>query len=151
MRQNKPGGVMCVSCAWTRPADHHPFEFCENGAKATLWELTHRRCNPGLLRRAHGQRAEGLERLRPGAAGPADRSAALRPGERQVRPLRMGRGVRGHRRGAEGARSEVDGVLRLGPGPAWRRPTSTPCSPGSTGTTTCPTAPTCATRPHLWP
>ena len=37
---------MCVSCAWTKPADHHPFEFCENGAKATLWELTTRRCTP---------------------------------------------------------------------------------------------------------
>jgi molybdopterin-dependent oxidoreductase alpha subunit len=46
MRQNKPGGFMCVSCAWTKPADHHPFEFCENGAKATLWELTTRRCTP---------------------------------------------------------------------------------------------------------
>ncbi|HEY5046406.1 MAG TPA: FdhF/YdeP family oxidoreductase [Rhizomicrobium sp.] len=46
MRQNKPGGFMCVSCAWTKPAKHHPFEFCENGAKATLWELTTRRCTP---------------------------------------------------------------------------------------------------------
>src|SRR5690242_12233718 len=46
MRQNKPGGLMCVSCAWTKPAEHHPFEFCENGAKATLWELTTRRCTP---------------------------------------------------------------------------------------------------------
>ncbi|HTL31151.1 MAG TPA: FdhF/YdeP family oxidoreductase, partial [Tepidisphaeraceae bacterium] len=46
MRQNKPGGFMCVSCAWTKPAQHHPFEFCENGAKATLWELTTRRCTP---------------------------------------------------------------------------------------------------------
>ncbi len=45
-RQNKPGGFMCVSCAWAKPADHHPFEFCENGAKATLWELTTRRCTP---------------------------------------------------------------------------------------------------------
>ncbi len=45
-RQNKPGGFMCVSCAWTKPADYHPFEFCENGAKATLWELTTRRCTP---------------------------------------------------------------------------------------------------------
>jgi len=42
-RQNKPGGFMCVSCAWTKPADHNPLEFCENGAKATLWELTPRR------------------------------------------------------------------------------------------------------------
>ncbi|MEX6506773.1 FdhF/YdeP family oxidoreductase [Jiella sp. M17.18] len=45
-RQNKPGGFMCVSCSWAKPADYHPFEFCENGAKATLWELTTRRCTP---------------------------------------------------------------------------------------------------------
>lgn len=41
-RQNKPGGFMCVSCAWRKPAHPHAFEFCENGAKATLWELTSR-------------------------------------------------------------------------------------------------------------
>jgi molybdopterin-dependent oxidoreductase alpha subunit len=46
MRQSKPDGFACVSCAWPKPADHHPFEFCENGAKATLWELTTRRCEP---------------------------------------------------------------------------------------------------------
>jgi molybdopterin-dependent oxidoreductase alpha subunit len=48
-RQNKPGGFMCVSCAWTKPAHPHPFEFCENGAKATLWELTSRRCTPAFF------------------------------------------------------------------------------------------------------
>jgi molybdopterin-dependent oxidoreductase alpha subunit len=46
MRQNKPRGFMCVSCSWTKPADYHTFEFCENGAKATLWDLTTRRCTP---------------------------------------------------------------------------------------------------------
>ena len=35
-RQNKPKGFMCVSCSWAKPADYHTFEFCENGAKATL-------------------------------------------------------------------------------------------------------------------
>lgn len=45
-RQNKPGGFMCVSCAWTKPEQPHPAEFCENGAKATLWELTTRACTP---------------------------------------------------------------------------------------------------------
>lgn len=45
-RQNKVKGFMCVSCAWTKPAHPHAFEFCENGAKATLWELTTRRCTP---------------------------------------------------------------------------------------------------------
>jgi molybdopterin-dependent oxidoreductase alpha subunit len=46
LRQNKPHGFMCVSCSWAKPADHHAFEFCENGAKATLWELTPKRCTP---------------------------------------------------------------------------------------------------------
>ena len=46
MRQNKPGGFMCTSCAWPKPPNYHAFEFCENGAKATLWELTSARCGP---------------------------------------------------------------------------------------------------------
>ena len=47
--QNKPGGYMCSSCAWVKPPNPHPFEFCENGAKATLWDLTSRRCTPEFL------------------------------------------------------------------------------------------------------
>lgn len=43
---NKPHGTQCTSCAWTRPAHPHLFEFCENGAKATMWDLTTRRCTP---------------------------------------------------------------------------------------------------------
>lgn len=42
---NKPKGVMCTSCAWAKPAKPHAFEFCENGAKATLWELDERRAD----------------------------------------------------------------------------------------------------------
>lgn len=45
-RQNKAGGFMCTSCAWGKPKHPHAFEFCENGAKATLWELTSLRCTP---------------------------------------------------------------------------------------------------------
>jgi molybdopterin-dependent oxidoreductase alpha subunit len=45
-RLNKPKGVMCVSCAWPKPANYSAFEFCENGAKATMWELTSARCTP---------------------------------------------------------------------------------------------------------
>jgi molybdopterin-dependent oxidoreductase alpha subunit len=40
LKQNKPDGYMCVSCSWAKPAKPHPFEFCENGAKATAWEIT---------------------------------------------------------------------------------------------------------------
>ncbi len=46
IHQNKPEGFACVSCAWGKPAKPHPFEFCENGAKATAWELTSRRAPP---------------------------------------------------------------------------------------------------------
>lgn len=45
-RQNKAEGVMCVSCAWGKPAKPHIAEFCENGAKATAWELTSLRVTP---------------------------------------------------------------------------------------------------------
>lgn len=48
-RQNKPDGFMCVSCAWPKPADHHPAEFCEEGAKATAWELTSLRTTPDFF------------------------------------------------------------------------------------------------------
>lgn len=45
-QQNKPGGFVCVSCAWPKPVNYHPLEFCENGAKATLSDLTSARCTP---------------------------------------------------------------------------------------------------------
>ncbi len=48
-RQNKPDGFMCVSCAWPKPAKPLPFEFCENGAKATAWEMTGLRTTPDFL------------------------------------------------------------------------------------------------------
>ncbi len=42
LHQNKPNGFACVSCAWAKPKSR-PLEFCENGAKATAWEIdTHR-------------------------------------------------------------------------------------------------------------
>src|SRR3954451_19999329 len=46
LHQNKPDGFACVSCSWAKPGDPRPFEFCEEGAKATTWEITNRRCTP---------------------------------------------------------------------------------------------------------
>ena len=43
VKQNKPDGFMCTSCAWAKPAKPLAFEYCENGAKATAWEQTRRR------------------------------------------------------------------------------------------------------------
>ncbi|PRY93796.1 molybdopterin-dependent oxidoreductase alpha subunit [Hasllibacter halocynthiae] len=70
-RQNKPGGIMCTACAWAKPAKPHPAEFCENGAKATLWELTRARATPEVfaertvaqLREMHDHDLEQLGRL----------------------------------------------------------------------------------------
>lgn len=49
-KQNKADGFMCVSCAWAKPHPPLPFEFCENGAKATAWEQTSKRVGPDFFR-----------------------------------------------------------------------------------------------------
>src|ERR1700761_5289163 len=46
LRQNKHDGFVCISCAWGKPEKPNPAEFCENGAKATAWDLTRHRCTP---------------------------------------------------------------------------------------------------------
>ena len=48
---NKPGGTMCTSCAWSKPPNPGLAEFCENGAKATIWDLTSARCGPDVFAR----------------------------------------------------------------------------------------------------
>jgi molybdopterin-dependent oxidoreductase alpha subunit len=50
-KQNKPGGFACVSCAWAKPDKPHHLEFCENGAKATAWELTSLKTGPDFFAR----------------------------------------------------------------------------------------------------
>ncbi len=50
-RQNKVDGFACVSCSWAKPAEPHRFEFCENGAKATLWELDEARADAAFFER----------------------------------------------------------------------------------------------------
>jgi molybdopterin-dependent oxidoreductase alpha subunit len=47
--QNKRHGFACVSCAWPKPDKDNIVEFCENGAKATAWEITTRRATPALF------------------------------------------------------------------------------------------------------
>jgi molybdopterin-dependent oxidoreductase alpha subunit len=50
-QQNKPDGFQCVSCAWSKPANPLAFEYCENGAKATVWEQTTARVTPEFFAR----------------------------------------------------------------------------------------------------
>ncbi|TVV70880.1 FdhF/YdeP family oxidoreductase [Sphingomonas solaris] len=49
-RQNKHDGFACVSCAWPKQYPPHTAEFCEEGAKATAWELTGLRTTPAFFR-----------------------------------------------------------------------------------------------------
>ncbi len=51
IKQNKPDGFACVSCAWAKPGNPHALEFCENGAKATAWELTSKKTGPDFFAR----------------------------------------------------------------------------------------------------
>ncbi len=48
---NKTGGYICTSCAWAKPGKAHFGEFCENGAKATFWDLTAKRAGPDFFAR----------------------------------------------------------------------------------------------------
>ncbi|WP_152047030.1 FdhF/YdeP family oxidoreductase [Aureimonas psammosilenae] len=50
-KQNKADGYMCVSCSWAKPAEPHLAEFCENGAKATVWEVTKKRASRDFFAR----------------------------------------------------------------------------------------------------
>ncbi|KQP04198.1 formate dehydrogenase [Methylobacterium sp. Leaf99] len=49
LKQNKPDGFMCTSCAWSKPKKPAAFEYCENGAKATVWEQTTKRVGPDFF------------------------------------------------------------------------------------------------------
>jgi molybdopterin-dependent oxidoreductase alpha subunit len=50
IHQNKPDGFACVSCSWAKPAHPHAVEACENGIKATAWEITPKRTPPEFFK-----------------------------------------------------------------------------------------------------
>ena len=49
IHQNKPDGFACVSCSWAKPKHPHAIEACENGIKATAWEITPKRTTPDFF------------------------------------------------------------------------------------------------------
>lgn len=114
-RQNKVGGFMCVSCAWTKPAQPHALEFCENGAKATLWELTTRRCTPEFfaghtLSELRERRDHELEQ-----EGRLTHPLRYDPATDRYVPCEWGEAFAAIG-ASQGARSQVDRVLLLWPG-----------------------------------
>ncbi len=46
LKTNQPDGFDCPGCAWPDPKHTSSFEFCENGAKAVVWEATAKRVTP---------------------------------------------------------------------------------------------------------
>ena len=48
-KQNKPSGFACVSCSYAKTGHPRVFEFCDNGAKATAWEITSKRTAPDFF------------------------------------------------------------------------------------------------------
>ena len=61
MKQNKHDGFMCVSCAWGKPAEPHPAEACENGIKATAWDVTRHRAGVDFFEKHTLAKLEGWE------------------------------------------------------------------------------------------
>ncbi len=83
LKQNKPDGFMCVSCAWAKPAKPLAFEYCENGAKATAWEQTRRRATPDFFA-AHTVTECSAGATTRWRSRPPDASDALRSRDRPV-------------------------------------------------------------------
>ena len=150
MHQNKPDGYMCVSCAWAKPAKTHPLEYCENGAKATAWEVTDRRADHAFFAehtlseletwRDHDLEEQG--RLTHPMRWDPDSDAYV-PVTWEAAFEEIGRELRAT--STAGRR-----VLHLRAALRSKRPTCTSCSRACSAPTTCPTAPTCATRARRW-
>jgi len=51
MRTNQPSGFDCPGCAWPDKEHKSTFQFCENGAKAVIWEATSKRVTRELFAR----------------------------------------------------------------------------------------------------
>jgi molybdopterin-dependent oxidoreductase alpha subunit len=49
LKTNQPDGFDCPGCAWPDPKHTSSFEFCENGAKAVVWEATAKRVTPAFF------------------------------------------------------------------------------------------------------
>ena len=49
LQQNKPSGFACVSCSYAKSGHRKVFDFCDNGAKATAWEITTKRTGPDFF------------------------------------------------------------------------------------------------------
>ena len=113
LHQNKPDGFACVSCSWAKPAQPHFIEACENGIKATAWEITSKRTPPEFFEQHPLGELRGWSDLRSRTRGASPRRCAGTPrgqvcARRGRRPLPTS--AVGSRAGAR-----IGDLLRLGP------------------------------------
>ncbi len=127
------------------PPDHHVFEFCENGAKATLWEATSLRCTPEFFARHPLTELRDWSDFELEQQGRLTHPLRYDPVSDRYSPCswREAFGAIG-----EALKASIPTRPRFTPraGRAWKPPTSMRCLRGSTDTTTCPTVRTCVTR-----
>ena len=74
---HEDGGFDCPGCAWPDDRDGLHLDICENGIKHVTWELTRKKADARVLRRAHrhaSSRAGATSRSR--TVGRLDRAAA---------------------------------------------------------------------------
>ena len=132
-------GFDCPGCAWPDDPNGLHLDICENGIKHVTWEMTREEGRRRLLRRAHRDRAAGLERLRARGPGPPDRAARLRRGDATPTSRSPGRTPSrssARRSAASPARTRRPSTPRAGSATRRRSSTSSGCA--SSARTTCP-------------
>ena len=89
LHQNKSKGFACVSCAWAKPKSR-ALEFCENGAKATAWEIDAHRATPEFFANHTIDELLTMVRFSIGAPGTSDSSPSMGQSVRQIRTCPVG-------------------------------------------------------------
>jgi anaerobic selenocysteine-containing dehydrogenase len=148
-RQNKPRGFACVSCSYGRAPHLGLFEFCENGAKATAWEITDRRCPPAFFAEHTLAELEGWSDLELEEVGRLTEPMRWDSGSDKYVPISWAEafadiGAKVRELAPESSCSTPPAALRSKP------LTCISFWPACTATTTCQTAPTCVTRAPPW-
>lgn len=85
---NQKTGFDCPSCAWADPdGNRHPFEFCENGAKAMADEATTSRITPEFFARYSISELSAKSDYWLNRQGRFTSPMILRPGDTHYRPI----------------------------------------------------------------
>ena len=127
LKQNKPDGFAASAAPGPSRPSRILSSICENGAKATAWEITAKRVDAGVLRRAHPRAScESWPDHELEEAGRLTHPMRWDAATRQLCAGRLGRGVPRDRAGAESAsirrqvvfyasgRASLEDVLHVG-------------------------------------